>query len=219
MEKNYTYDYIHQTDIYVYQRKDMFRINIDTSLLARFMKIQKGETVLDIGTNNGALLLAAAKYEPSFLYGVDIQKEAIEVAKYNMEQAKIDNVALLHCDVKEIILKKVDVIICNPPYFPVQKNSNVNETTYLNIARHEQYLTLDALIHKVSQLLQEKGRFYMVHRADRLCDIISTLRMYRMEPKSIQFVYRKKNQSAYTVLVEAIKDGKASLEVLPPYYL
>lgn len=219
METNYTYDYIHKTDIYVYQRKDMFRINIDTSLLARFMRIHKKETVLDIGTNNGALLLAAAQYEPSFLYGVDIQQEAIEVANYNMQQAKIQNVELFHCDVKDIMLNNIDVVICNPPYFPMQEHSNVNESSYLKIARHEQYLTLDTLVHKVSQLLQEKGRFYMVHRADRLCDIITSLRKYRLEPKCIQFVYRKQDQAAYTVLIEAIKDGKANLEVLSPHYL
>ena len=55
--ENYTYDYINGTDIYLYQHKKMFRINTDTALLAQFMKVKKGERVLDIGTNNGALLL------------------------------------------------------------------------------------------------------------------------------------------------------------------
>ena len=61
MKDNFTYDYLHGTDIYLHQRKDMFRINTDTALLAQFMDIRKDEIVLDIGTNNGALLLAAAK--------------------------------------------------------------------------------------------------------------------------------------------------------------
>ena len=52
--ENYTYDYINGTDIYLYQHKKMFRINTDTALLAQFMKVKKGERVLDIGTNNGA---------------------------------------------------------------------------------------------------------------------------------------------------------------------
>ena len=82
--ENYTYDYINGTDIYLFQHKKMFRINTDTALLAQFMKVKKGERVLDIGTNNGALLLAAHRYAPSYLYGIDIQPEAIAVAEKNM---------------------------------------------------------------------------------------------------------------------------------------
>ena len=63
--EDYTYDYINGTDIYLYQHKKMFRINTDTALLAQFMKVKKGERVLDIGTNNGALLLAAIVLGPT----------------------------------------------------------------------------------------------------------------------------------------------------------
>ena len=66
--EEYTYDYINGTDIYLYQHKKMFRINTDTALLAQFMTVKKGERVLDIGTNNGALLLAAQRYEPKHMY-------------------------------------------------------------------------------------------------------------------------------------------------------
>lgn len=215
----YTYDYIQGSDIYVYQRKDMFRINTDTSLLAHFMRIEKGERVLDIGTNNGALLLAAARALPSYLYGIEIQEAAVALAKYNMEQANIQNAKIIHADVNDIDMPKVDVVVCNPPYFPMEADSNVNVSTYLTIARHEQYLTLDALANKVSQALQEKGRFYLVHRAERLCDIMEALRIHRLEPKKIQFVYRQEHQPAYTVLIEAIKDGKVHLEILSPKYL
>ena len=94
--EDYTYDYINGTDIYLYQHKKMFRINTDTALLAQFMKVKKGERVLDIGTNNGALLLAAHRYAPSYLYGIDIQPEAIAVAEKNMEHHHITNVVLAY---------------------------------------------------------------------------------------------------------------------------
>ena len=93
-KKELTYDYIAGTDIHLWQRKDMFRINTDTAQLARFMKIRKGERVLDVGTNNGALLLAAAADEPSFLCGVDIQEEACELA----ESFGIPNLLLYHTE-------------------------------------------------------------------------------------------------------------------------
>lgn len=104
--ENYTYDYINGTDIYLYQHKKMFRINTDTALLAQFMKVKKGERVLDIGTNNGALLLAAHRYAPSYLYGIDIQPEAIAVAEKNMEHHHITNVVLMAQDICDAALER-----------------------------------------------------------------------------------------------------------------
>ena len=51
-----SFDYLPDTNIYLKQRKDMFRVNTDTHLLGNFMLVKKNESVLDIGTNNGALL-------------------------------------------------------------------------------------------------------------------------------------------------------------------
>ena len=75
---NMTYDYLPGTDIYLHQRKDMFRMNTDTALLGYFMKVKENECVMDIGTNNGALLLYASMYTQGKLIGVDVQKEACE---------------------------------------------------------------------------------------------------------------------------------------------
>ena len=164
--ENYTYDYINGTDIYLYQHKKMFRINTDTALLAQFMKVKKGERVLDIGTNNGALLLAAHRYAP--------------------------------------------------PYFKVDQESNLNESQSLQMARHERFLTLRTLCQRVSELLDEKGRFYMVHRASRISEIAYTLKQHRLEIRTLQFVYDANREEAVSVLVEAVKDGRVNAHVLLP---
>ncbi|MCR0524856.1 methyltransferase domain-containing protein [[Clostridium] innocuum] len=214
--EEYTYDYINGTDIYLYQHKKMFRINTDTALLARFMTVKKGERVLDIGTNNGALLLAAQRYEPKHMYGVDIQKEAIQVADMNMRHHNITNVTLLAASIHEAQLEKMDVIVCNPPYFKVHDTSNLNESQSLQMARHERFLTLDTLCRRVQELLDEKGRFYMVHRASRIAEIAYTLKQHRLEIRTLQFVYDVNKEEAVSVLVEAVKDGKVNAHVLPP---
>lgn len=216
MKKEYTYDYVNGTDVYLYQKKGMFRINTDTALLAHFMRIEKGERVLDIGTNNGALLAVAAKYQPSVLYGVEIQEEAAKLARYNMEHLGIDNAVILCGDVRNMELEYVDVVICNPPYFKIEEESHVNISYELATARHETYLNLDELCEKVSEVLQEKGRFYMVHRANRICDIVEALRAHRLEPKNMQFIYDEAKKEAVSVLIEACKDGKPHLHVLEP---
>lgn len=217
--ENLSYDFLADSDIYVYQRKDMFRINTDTSLLAKFMTIKKGECVLDVGTNNGALLLAANRKQPSFMYGIDIQEEAIELARYNMQQQHIENVELICEDFKTASLPKVQVILCNPPYFKIHDGANLNESETLRKARHETYLELSQLCQKVSSLLDEKGRFYLVHRANRIAEIICELRKNRLEIRTLQFVYDEQKEEAITVLIEAVKDGKVNAHVANGIYV
>lgn len=219
MKEEYTYDYVHGTDVWLYQHKSMFRMNTDTSLLAHFMRIKEGERVLDIGTNNGALLAVANRQKPIFLYGVEIQEKAAELARYNMKHLQIEHAEILCGDVREIKLPKVDVVLCNPPYFKTRENSHTNASLSLTIARHEQYLTLPQLAAKASEALDEKGRLYLVHRPDRLADIITTLRQFRLEVRTLQFVYDEAKKEARSVLIEALKDGRAHMHVLPPQLL
>ncbi len=218
MEKDYTLDYIANTDTYVYQRKDMFRINTDTSLLALFMKIKANEKVLDVGTNNGALLLHASKSNASLLYGIDIQEEACAMANYNMEAFHIENAKIECVDFKDLKERNFDVIISNPPYFKCEQHRN-EEPTMRNIARHEMYLCLETLIARVATCLQSNGRFYMVHRADRLVDIMALCHQHELMIKTLQIVYDQTDKEAKSVLIEAIYKTKVHLKILPPKYI
>lgn len=214
-----TLDYLPNTNIYLYQRKDMFRMNTDTALLGTFMKITEGETVLDIGTNNGALLLYANTFLPAHLYGIDIIEEACTLAQSNMDYHHIENSTIIHGDVKELQLDPVDVIVCNPPYFKVSEQANVNESEKLRCARHEVYLTLETLFQSVRRLLKESGRLYLVHRSDRISDIICSLRDINMEVKRIQFIYDEQKEDARSVLIEAVKQGKSHCKVMKPHVI
>ena len=68
-------------------------------------------------------------------------------------------------------------------------------------------------------MLKDKGTLYMVHRAERLVDILSTMRKYKMEPKRIRFVYSNKNSESKLVLIEAIKNAKPFLKIEEPLYI
>ena len=117
-------DFLPNTDIHLYQDKDMFRINSDTRALGEFITLKEGDVVLDIGTNNGALLLYANKFLCSKLIGVDINSEAIDLCEENMNLNNINNYELHKCKVQELNINKVDAIVCNPPYF---KQGRVNK--------------------------------------------------------------------------------------------
>ncbi len=216
MENDLTLDYLPGTNIHIYQHKGMFRMNTDTALLGNFMQIHEGERVLDIGTNNGALLLYAKEYNPGFLIGVDIQPKACELARKNIAYHNLKNARIIQGDIKSLILEKVDVIISNPPYFKVPNLQRVNENEAIRIARHEIHLTLQDLIHSVHQLLKDGGRFYLVHRSDRIIDIACALRAVNLEIKHIQFAYDEQKEHARSVLIEAVKNAKTGCTVLSP---
>lgn len=213
-----TFDYLPGTDIYLYQRKDMFRMNTDTALLGHFMKVKENDVVLDIGTNNAALLLYASQSTKGKLIGVDVQAEACEMARKNLDYHHLTNSEIIHASIEAVKIEPVDVIVCNPPYFRVNQNFQLNESEYKRIARHECYLTLDVLCASASRLLKEKGRFYLVHRSDRLVDLCVELRKHRLEIKSIQMVRDEQNETAHGVLIEAVKDGSAHCTVYPEKY-
>lgn len=219
MDKNkLTYDYIAGTDIYLWQRKDMFRINTDTAQLARFMKVKKGERVLDVGTNNGALLLAAERSAPSYLCGVDIQEEACALARFNMQEHGIDHAEIRCEDFSTSNLRGFDVVLCNPPYFQ-QGHHGVISVSPKAIARHEFFLRLDVLIANVARSLKENGRFYLVHRSERIPDILEQCQLNRLEVKTMQLMFDEQKEYAVGVLIEAILGANRLLRVPQPVFI
>ena len=187
----------------------MFRVNSDTFLLGTFMKINKEETVLDIGTNNGALLLYASRFTEK-LIGVDVLKEAIDLAQTNLEHNHIEGYQLINSKVQEICVEPVDVIVCNPPYFPCGDNMNSNE--YLKIARHEVCLTLEELFDSIARLLKNTGRAYLVHRYTRTEDITKLAHQRNLYVNRIGKVYDTRIQDYTSVLLE-ISFQKSEAEV------
>lgn len=214
MDKKLSFDYLPGTDIYLYQHRDMFRMNTDTALLGHFMRVKEFDTVLDIGCNNGALLLYASRFTKGKLIGVEIQEEACKLAKMNLDYHKLENTEI-HCiDAAEFICEPCDVVVCNPPYFKVTSVNQLNESEAKRIARHETSLDFDTLALKVSQCLKENGRFYLVHRCDRLVDILCSLRNCDLEMKTMQLIRDENNEQPHGVLIEAVKNGKHGCVVL-----
>ena len=219
MDKNkLTYDYIAGTDIYLWQRKDMFRINTDTAQLARFMKVKKGERVLDVGTNNGALMLAAERSAPSYLCGVDIQEEACALARFNMQEHGIDHAEIRCEDFSTSNLRGFDVVLCNPPYFQQGHHGEISVSPKA-IARHEFFLRLDVLIANVARSLKENGRFYLVHRSERIPDILEQCQLNRLEVKTMQLMFDEQKEYAVGVLIEAILGANRLLRVPQPVFI
>ena len=180
-------------DLKIIQRKDMFNFSLDTVLLSQFCTINKDvKNIVDFGTNNAAIPLLLLN----------------------------DQIEVVHGDIKDVVkeLPKAQLIVCNPPFFKVGENSNLNDNKYLTIARHEIKIDLEGIISAAAYLLDNKGRFAIVHRPDRMIDILNIMQKYDIEPKRIRFVYPKMNRDSHVLLVEGMYKGKKGLKIEPPLY-
>lgn len=204
------------------QNKNGFCFGVDSVLLSDFAKeIKKNSVVVDIGTGTGIIgLLLCKKTNLQKIYGVEIQKEVAEMAKRSIAMNDLeDKFEIINCDIHDIFdfLKpnSIDSIVTNPPY----KKANTglqNEEEKQLISRHEVKCTLEDIVEKSSKLLKDKGEMYMVHRAERLVDILCLLRKYRLEPKNIRFVHPKPNEKPNLILVKAIKFANPFLKIDKP---
>lgn len=209
-------------ELQIIQRKDMFNFSLDTVLLANFCTLNKDvRLITDFGTNNAAIPLLLSRRTKKPIIGVEIQKEAVEIAIKNIiMNALNEQIEIIHDDIKNYITlnKKTQLIVCNPPFFKVDEDSNINENEYLTIARHEIKIDLDGIIKSAAKILDNKGRLAMVHRPDRLMDILNSMQKYDIEPKRIRFVYPKVGKDAHVLLVEGMYKGKKGLKIEPPLY-
>ena len=127
---------------------------------------------------------------------------------------------LFNDDVRELHNKfesdSFDVVTCNPPYFKISDSSFLNDNTVKAVARHELYLCLDDVLNQASYLLKSGGVFAMVHRTERLIEILAVFKKYHIEPKRIQFIYPKEGKNSDLFLIEGIKNGNVGLKMLYP---
>ena len=107
---------------------------------------------------------------------------------------------------------------CGNEETPYQKNDTglKSEDKRHLISRHEIECNLEDIISIAQDYLKDKGDLYMVHRPERLVDILYLLRKYKIEPKEIRFVNPKAEQKPNLVLIKAVKNGKEFLKVREP---
>lgn len=204
----------------IIQNTEGFCFGIDSVLLTEFAKdMKKNKTIVDLGTGTGIIgILLTKKVEASKVIGVELQKDVAQMAKRSVELNNLQNVMqIINEDVHSLSLEKnsFDYIVTNPPY-KKRGTGIINKEDKQLISRHETTVNLEEWIEVASNLLKDNGAIYMVHRPERLNEIIQDLRKYKLEPKRIRFVYPKKNKDANLVLIKAVKYANEFLKVEKP---
>lgn len=223
MEKNnYLLGY---KNLRVYQDSEMFNFSLDSVLLPNFVTINKNiKNILDIGCGNLPVSLILTTKTDASITAVEIQKDVYDIALKNLElNNKQNQINIINADIRDFYknfeTEYYDVIVCNPPFFKVSKDSHLNKNDYKTIARHEVFLNLDDLFSISKKILKNNGVISIVHRPERLLDIIYAMRKYNIMPKKIQFVYPKKDKEANILLIEGTKNGNSGMKILPPLFV
>ena len=213
--KNDLYDYENR---YIYQDSDYFKFSVDSILLAEFVDVQKSGNILDMCAGNMAVPLILSKYTTSSIIGFEIQKPVYDLGVKSISLNNLANeLKIINDDVKNIgkyySAEYFDTIICNPPFFKTAKKSYINETKEKAIARHEMNLTLEDIFKISKTYLKNKGSLYIVHRAERLDELIVLANKYQINIKKIQLVSTKKNSDPRIVLIKAVKNSKSGVKI------
>lgn len=226
LKENERIDLLMQYGLSIIQSPQVFSYSLDAILLGDFAKFRNREDlkVIDLCSGNGAVALMISQKTKSHIFAVELQEKLADMAKRSVLMNGLeDRITVVQKDVKEISNKhydSVDVITCNPPYFPLEADGVVNPNEHLAIARHEIHLTLAQLLEKISKLLKMNGKVYLVYRPDRFLELMDEMRKHKISPKSVRFVHPNEKTNANIVLVEGIKNGKtAGFKMLPPLYV
>ena len=208
----------------IIQDPNLFCFGMDAVCLSNFAIIKQGETVLDLGTGTGVIpILLCAKTLGGHFTGLEIQQTSVDMAVRSVKMNGLsDRIRIDHGDIKKAAElyppNHFNVVTVNPPY--INTNGGIpNMNKAKAIARHEISCTLEDIATLSSKVLKTGGRMYMVHRPHRLVDILCTLRMADMEPKTIQFVQSGPSHRPSLVLVEAVDHGRAMVKIKPTLFL
>lgn len=206
-------------DKIIYQDNDYFLFSLDSVLLANFVTIKlTDKKIIDLCSGNAPVPMLMSFRTKARIFGVEIQKYIYDMGVDSIKENRMDKqIEFINEDIKEIDKiyesESFDIVTCNPPYFKYQEDSLINENEGKAIARHEVNVKLEDIVSTAKYLLKNGGTFAMVHRPERLIEIINLMQKYGIEPKKIRLVYPKEDKNANILLIEGVKNGKSGLKV------
>ena len=225
LKENERIDDLEYKNLKIIQNSDGFCFGIDAVLLSDYAKeIKNNSKILDLGTGTGILsILLSGKTKLNKIYGIEIQEDVADMAKRSIKLNNLENkIEIINKNIKDLnnIFEKntFDAIVTNPPYKKINTGKE-NDKTNKFISRHEVTANLEDFIKISFDLLKDKGSMYMVHRPERLSEIIYLLKKNKLEPKNIRFVYSNINSEPKLVLIKSIKNAKEFLKIEKPLFV
>ncbi|HHW23785.1 MAG TPA: tRNA1(Val) (adenine(37)-N6)-methyltransferase [Clostridiaceae bacterium] len=210
--------------LFILQKKEAFRFGMDAVLLSSFVTAKKDQRVLDLGTGTGIIpLLLSAKTRAHKITGLEIQPDIADMAQRSVDGNNLGHkIDIVKGDIKEAISifgrGSFEVVVTNPPYTSAGSGLLNTEDTKA-ISRHEIYCTLEDILKTSSALLRPRGEFFMVHKPERLTDIIEGMRKVNLEPKILRLVCARAGKEPSLILIKGLKNGNPGLKIMPVLFI
>ena len=202
----------------------LFPPGTDSFLLSAFPALKPGLRVCDLGSGTGLLSTLLLQRRPDLcVTGVELLPEAVRLARSGSEANGLtDRQTFLEGDLRNIrnLLPAggFDLVVCNPPYYPAESGA-LSPDNARRAARSETACTLEDVCRAAAYLLRWGGSFCLVHKPERLTDLLCALRPAGLEPKRLRLVEARPGRAPSLVLLECRRGGKPGLIVLPPLVL
>lgn len=209
----------------IIQNPKKFCFGMDSVLLCDFVKIKKNDIAIDLGCGNGAIsIILVAKKKFKKIIGIEIQKTCVDLAKRNIILNNLgDKIKIIHGDIKKLsrfkfLKNKFDIVVTNPPYekYLSEKLSLINKNKEKAIARHEILCNLNDIIYNSAHILKSGGKFFMIHKSQRLVDIFCLMRESNLEPKRIKLIHTDIDSASQMILIEGVKNAGVMLKIDEP---
>lgn len=219
-------DILGYPNLKIYQDSSFFSFSLDSIILANYSTIRlRDNKIIDFCTGNGVVPLILSKRCNKCIEGVEVQEKLYNLALKSLVENNLENrICYYNMDVKDFCNDKnryntYDLVLCNPPYFKNNDLSSKNLSYEKMIARHEILIDLDTIVACANRILKEHGSLCMVHRTDRLIDVITAFKKYGIEPKRIKYIHENIDKESTLFLIEGQKAGSVGLKIDKPLIL
>jgi len=217
-------DVLGYKNLKIFQNSDFFSFSLDSIILANYSTIRlRDNFIVDFCSGNAVVPLILTKRTTKKIIGVEIQEKLVSLAQKSVEYNNLSKqIDIICADVKKFADKntdKFDLVLCNPPYFRHYEKSTVNLSYEKSVARHEILIDLKEICACAKKVLKDHGNFCLVHRSDRLMDVLLELKKNNIEPKKIKFIYENIRKESFLVLIEGQKCGNVGLKIDSPLIL
>ncbi len=203
----------------IIQSSKGYTFTTDAVLLANTVRAYKTERVCELGAGSGVISLLVSKKTPAKeIVGIELQPRLADMATRSVALNELgDRVKIINANMKDVaqhVDKSFDVVCVNPPY--MEYSGSVDDAKEIDICKREVHVTLKEVVEVASKLLKYGGRFYLIVKAERLTDLISAMREYKIEPKALIPVQPTVKKDIDTVIVEGRKNGNNGVKLFKP---
>ena len=228
LNSNESRDSLFDGELNCFQHQKGYRFSIDSVLVAHFVDVRQGDSILDLGTGSGIIsliLLYRWRHMVREVSGIEKQQALAELARKNFQVNNLEPFGrIMQGDIKEIdkLIKpeSYDKIVCNPPFY-TPTSGRTNKNLEAQMARHQILATLDDFLRASAFAAKNGGTVSFVYPAEQICEFIACAKKHRLEVKKIQFVYSYPHETAIArlALIQCLKNGGEGTAILPPFYV